>query len=56
VTATEQQVIRRALEETHIEGLGTTRVDSVELFKSDLSPTGSVYTRLYSAPLKKASY
>jgi 2'-5' RNA ligase len=56
VTATEQQLIRRALEEAQIEALGTTRVDSVELFKSDLSPTGSVYTRLYSAPLKKAGY
>jgi 2'-5' RNA ligase len=54
VTATEQQAIRRALEETTIDALGTTRVDSVELFKSDLKPTGSVYTRLYSASLRKS--
>ena len=53
VTATEQQSIRRALEETRIDSLGTARVDSVHLYKSDLKPTGSVYTRLYSAPLKK---
>lgn len=53
VTATEQQAIRRALEETRIDLLGTARVDSVYLYKSDLKPTGSVYTRLYSAPLKK---
>jgi 2'-5' RNA ligase len=53
VTATEQQTIRRALEETRIDALGTARVDSVHLYKSDLRPTGSVYTRLYSAPLKK---
>ena len=53
VTATEQQSIRRALEETRIDALGTARVDSVHLYKSDLKPTGSVYTRLYSAPLKK---
>lgn len=52
VTATEQQGIRRALEETRIDLLGTARVDSVHLYKSDLRPTGSVYTRLYSAPLK----
>jgi 2'-5' RNA ligase len=52
VTATEQQAIRRALEDTKIDSLGTARVNSVELFKSDLKPTGSVYTRLYSAPLK----
>jgi len=54
ITATEQQVIRRALEETKIDALGTTRVDSVQLFKSDLKPTGSVYTRLYSASLRKS--
>ena len=55
-TVTEQQMIRRALEETKIDSLGTARVDSVELFKSDLKPTGSVYTRLFSAPLKKVSH
>lgn len=53
VTVTEQQAIRRALENTKIDSLGTARVNSVELFKSDLRPTGSVYTRLYSATLKK---
>ena len=52
VTATEQQAIRHALADTKIDSLGTARVNSVELFKSDLKPTGSVYTRLYSAPLK----
>jgi RNA 2',3'-cyclic 3'-phosphodiesterase len=54
VNATEQQAIRRALEETRIDLLGTARVDSVHLYKSDLKPTGSVYTRLYSAPLRKS--
>jgi 2'-5' RNA ligase len=54
VTATEQQTIRRALEESKIDSLGTARVDSVHLYKSDLKPSGSVYTRLYSAPLKKS--
>lgn len=53
VTASDQQMIRRALEETEIDVLGTARVDSVHLYKSDLKPSGSVYTRLYSAPLKK---
>jgi RNA 2',3'-cyclic 3'-phosphodiesterase len=52
VTAADQQLIRRALEATRIDLLGTARVDSVHLYKSDLRPTGSVYTRLYSAPLK----
>jgi 2'-5' RNA ligase len=54
VTATEQQSIRRALEETRIDLLGTARVDSVHLYKSDLMPSGSIYTRLYSAKLKKS--
>jgi 2'-5' RNA ligase len=53
VTPAEQQTLRRALEETQIGALGTARVDSVHLYKSDLKPSGSVYTRLYSAPLKK---
>jgi len=54
ITGTEQQTIRRALEKTRIDSLGTARVDSVHLYKSDLKPTGSVYTRLYSAKLKKS--
>jgi 2'-5' RNA ligase len=53
VTGAEQQQIRRALEETNIDSLGTARVDSVHLYKSDLKPTGSVYTCLFSAPFKK---
>jgi 2'-5' RNA ligase len=53
VTASEQQTIRRALEDTRIDSLGTARVDSLHLYKSDLKPTGSVYSRLFSAPLKK---
>ena len=53
ISAREQQTIRRALEETRIDSLGTARVDSVHLYKSDLKPAGSVYTRLYSAPLKR---
>jgi 2'-5' RNA ligase len=51
VTTSEQQTIRRALEETKFDSLGTAKVDSVHLYKSDLKPTGSVYTRLFSAPL-----
>jgi 2'-5' RNA ligase len=53
ISASEQQKIRRALEETQIDSLGTVRVDSVHLYNSDLKPTGSVYTRLFTAPLKK---
>jgi len=52
ISAVGQQKIRRALEEAAIDSLGTARIDSVHLHKSELKPTGSVYTRLYSAPLK----
>jgi 2'-5' RNA ligase len=53
LTAVEQQKIRRCIEGTQVDVLGTARVDSVHLYKSELKPSGSVYTRLYSAPLKK---
>lgn len=46
------QKIRHSLEETTIDSLGTARVDSVHLYKSDLKPTGAVYTKLFSAPLR----
>jgi 2'-5' RNA ligase len=52
ITSAEQQTIRRALEGIKIGSLGTAKVNSLHLYKSDLKPTGSVYTRLYSAPLK----
>jgi 2'-5' RNA ligase len=51
-SASDQQKIRLALENIHIDSLGTARVDSVHLFKSDLKPSGSVYTKLFSAPFK----
>ena len=53
IPASDQQKIQRALAETQIDSLGTARVDSLYLYNSELKPTGSVYTRLFSAPLKK---
>jgi 2'-5' RNA ligase len=50
--SSDQQKIRAALDGTMIDALGTARVDSVHLYKSDLQPGGSVYTKLFSAPLK----
>jgi len=52
IPAAGQQKIRGALEASVIDALGTARVDSVHLYKSDLKPGGSVYTKLFSAPLK----
>jgi 2'-5' RNA ligase len=53
ISATDQQKIRHAIEGTQVDLPGTARVDSVHLYKSELKPSGSVYTRLYSAPLRK---
>ncbi len=54
VSASDQQKIRQTLENIHIDSLGTARVDSVHLFKSELKPSGSVYTKLFTAPFKKS--
>ena len=52
VSTGEQQQIRNALEGTHVEDPGTARIRAVHLFKSDLQPGGSIYTKLFSAPLE----
>jgi RNA 2',3'-cyclic 3'-phosphodiesterase len=46
------QQIRTALEGTKIGTLGTAKVTAIHLFKSDLKPSGAVYTKLFTAPLK----
>jgi len=48
----DQQKIRDALAGLKIDSLDTARVDSVQLYKSELKPSGSVYTKIFSAPLK----
>jgi len=53
-SSTDLQSIRAALDGMHIGWLGTARVDAVHLFKSELRPEGSVYTRLFSAPLRES--
>ncbi len=49
------QRIRMAIDQQQIGTLGSARVDAVHLFKSELRPEGSIYTRLYSAPLRESS-
>lgn len=49
--AAEQEKIRHSLADFHIDSLGTARVDSVHLYRSDLQPHGAVYTKLFSARL-----
>lgn len=52
ISAAERNKISRLLEAATIDVLGAARVDSVHLFKSDLRPSGVVYTKLFSASLK----
>jgi 2'-5' RNA ligase len=52
VSGGDQAKIRSALEACRVGPLGTVKVDAVHIFKSDLQPSGSVYTHLYALPLK----
>ena len=52
VTETDNQKLRHAIKSSAIDSLGTARVDSVQLYKSDLKTDGAAYTRLFSAPFK----
>jgi 2'-5' RNA ligase len=53
-TLSELQKIRAALDAIQLGNIGTARVDSIHLYKSDLQPGGSIYTKLFSAPLSKS--
>ncbi|HTX91485.1 MAG TPA: RNA 2',3'-cyclic phosphodiesterase [Anaerolineales bacterium] len=50
-TSTDLQKVRAALEATKVGELGIVRVEAIQIFKSDLQPGGSVYTRLFSLPM-----
>jgi 2'-5' RNA ligase len=45
--------IRAALDSIQLGNIGIARVDSIHLIRSDLQPSGSIYTKLFSAPLSK---
>jgi 2'-5' RNA ligase len=45
------QTIREVLAQTSVGQLGTLRVEAVHLFKSELQPAGSVYSRLCTGAL-----
>ncbi len=51
-SALDMQHIRSALESTKVGILGTVRVQAIHIFKSVLQSGGSVYTLLYSLPMK----
>lgn len=45
--------IRAAMDATQLGKIDTAQVDSIHLYKSDLNPGGSIYTKIFSAPLSK---
>ena len=49
----EIQKVRSALDTIQLGNIGTARVDSIHLFKSDRQRSGSIYTKLFSASLTK---
>ncbi len=51
-TAADLQKIHTAVDSTHIGDLGNVHVEAVHIFKSDLRPGGSVYTHLYTLPMR----
>lgn len=53
ISQPELQKIRAALDTIQLGNIGIVRVDSIHLIKSDLQPSGSIYTKLFSAPLSK---
>ena len=55
VTSIDLQKIKIALDETKVGSLGTVLVDAIHIFKSDLQPSGSVYTHLYAMPMKPST-
>jgi len=55
VSSSNQIKIHKALTEVKIDSLGTTSVDYIHLYKSELSPAGAKYTKLFSAPLNNTS-
>jgi len=52
-TSQDVKAISKALETTRVGFLGATCVEKVHLYRSDLQPTGAIYTQIYSASLIK---
>lgn len=51
-SAQDLQRITSVLENTQFGRIGTAAIDSIHLYQSSLHPNGSIYTKLFSAPLR----
>jgi 2'-5' RNA ligase len=47
------KMISQTLEKTRVGFLGATNIEKVHLYKSDLHPTGAIYTQIFSASLNQ---
>jgi RNA 2',3'-cyclic 3'-phosphodiesterase len=54
ISGDEMQRLSALLAGNKVGFLGATRVQSIQLYRSDLQPSGSVYTALFTAPLAEA--
>jgi 2'-5' RNA ligase len=52
-TSQDVKVISKTLEKVRVGFLGATCVEQVHLYRSDLRPTGAVYTQIFSTPLMR---
>ena len=52
-TSQDVKLISKTLDTTRIGFLGATCVEKVHLYRSDLQPTGAVYTQIFSSSLNK---
>jgi len=55
IPATEKDKIHEVLNNIKIDSLGKASVDSVHLYKSQLKPTGAVYTKIFTVPFKEVN-
>jgi 2'-5' RNA ligase len=53
ITSLEVKVITKVLETTRVGFLGATCIEKVHLYRSDLQPSGAVYTQIFSSSLIK---
>ncbi len=52
ISVKDLQKISNVLSKIQLGKIATVRVDSVHLYQSDLNPEGSIYTKLFSTPLR----
>jgi 2'-5' RNA ligase len=54
-SANDLRTIRAALESAELDGVGSLSVRAIHLFRSELQPIGSIYTKLFSTALGSAT-